>query len=93
MKGSQYAVAEGDIGFSVAQYQNAGFGELYLAVNRGASYLELAATINGVQASRIEGTGIFASPAADFLTKRYNVVDITSAQGSGKVIIFCPNIP
>ena len=49
------------------------------------------ATINGRKVTRTEGTGIFINPASDYITYKYNVVEISSDDGTATVIIMNPN--
>ena len=88
LSGCKYAVVNGTI--NVCQFQNAGFGELYMAVGEmGAGNFK--ATINGRKVTRTEGTGVFINPASDYITYKYNVVEISSDDGTATVIIMNPN--
>ncbi len=88
LSGCKYAVVNGTL--NVCQFQNAGFGELYMAVGEmGAGNFK--ATINGRKVTRTEGTGIFINPASDYITYKYNVVEISSDDGTATVIIMNPN--
>ena len=49
------------------------------------------ATINGRNVTKTQGTGVFMNPASDFLTYKYNVVEISSDDGTATVIILNPN--
>ena len=90
LKGCQYSIVTGTLNVCEFQNENAGFGELYMAVGEmGAGNFK--ATVNGKDVTKTEGTGIFMNPAADFLTYKYNVVEISSDDGSAKVIILNPN--
>ncbi len=95
LKGSQKAINAGSTfsTLNVCQYQNAGFSELYIAGPWSAA--GLAATVNGVADSvTVEGAGLRIYNAADYLTKRYNVIKVTTTDGTdGEIIIFCPEIP
>ena len=88
LKGCQYAVVKGQI--VVCQFQNAGFAELYMAVG-GMGAGNFKATVNGKDVTKTEGTGVFMNPASDFLTYKYNVVEISSDDGTATVIILNPN--
>ncbi len=95
LKGSQYAINTGSTfdSLQVCQYQNVGFGELYIAGTWSAA--GLTATLNGfTDGIEIEGAGLHIGSAADSLTKRYNVIDVSTTDGSsGQIIIYCPEIP
>ena len=88
LSGCKYAVVNGTI--NVCQFQNTGFGELYMAVG-GISAANFIATINGQKVTRTEGTGLFINPAVDYITYKYNVVEITADDGTATVIIMNPN--
>ncbi|WP_347994497.1 glycosyl hydrolase [uncultured Eubacterium sp.] len=88
LSGCKYAVVNGTI--NVCQFQNTGFGELYMAVG-GISAANFTATINGQKVTRTEGTGLFINPAVDYITYKYNVVEITADDGTATVIIMNPN--
>ena len=88
LSGCKYAVVNGTI--NVCQFQNAGFGEFYMAVG-GMGAGNFKATINGRKVTRTEGTGIFINPASDYITYKYNVVEISSDDGTATVIIMNPN--
>lgn len=95
LKGSQKAINTGSTfsTLNVCQYQNAGFRELYIAGPWSAANLQ--ATVNGVANSvTVEGAGLRIYNAADYLTKRYNVIKVTTSDGTdGEIIVFCPEIP
>ncbi|MBR2213680.1 MAG: InlB B-repeat-containing protein [Eubacterium sp.] len=95
LKGSQKAINTGSTfsTLNVCQYQNAGFSELYIAGPWSAANLQ--ATVNGVADSvAVEGAGLRIYNAANYLTKRYNVIDVSTSDGtSGQIIVFCPEIP
>ena len=86
--GCKYALIEGKL--NVCQFQNTGFGELYMAVG-GMGAGNFKATINGRNVTKTQGTGVFMNPASDFLTYKYNVVEISSDDGTATVIILNPN--
>ena len=86
--GCKYALIEGKL--NVCQFQNTGFGELYMAVG-GMGAGNFKATINGRNVTKTQGTGVFMNPASDFLTYKYNVVEISSDDGTATVIIMNPN--
>ncbi|WP_448902978.1 glycosyl hydrolase, partial [Eubacterium sp.] len=86
--GCKYAVVNGTL--NVCQFQNSGFGELYMAVG-GISAANFTATINGQKVTRTEGTGLFINPVVDYITYKYNVVEITADDGTATVIIMNPN--
>ncbi len=88
LKGCQYALVKGTL--NVCQFQNAGFAELYMAVG-GMGAGNFKATVNGKDVTKTEGTGVFMNPASDFLTYKYNVVEISSDDGTATVIILNPN--
>ena len=88
LSGCKYAVVNGAL--NVCQFQNTGFGELYMAVG-GISAANFTATINGQKVTRTEGTGLFINPASDYITYKYNVVEVTSDDGTATVIIMNPN--
>ena len=88
LSGCKYAVVNGTI--NVCQFQNTGFGELYMAVG-GISAANFIATINGQKVTRTEATGLFINPAVDYITYKYNVVEITADDGTATVIIMNPN--
>ena len=74
----------------MCQFQNTGFGELYMAVG-GMGAGNFKATINGRNVTKTEGTGVFINPASDYVTYKYNVVEISSDDGKAIVIILNPN--
>ena len=86
--GCKYALIEGKL--NVCQFQNTGFGELYMAVG-GMGAGNFKATINGRNVTKTQGTGVFMNPASDFLTYKYNVVEISADDGTATVIILNPN--
>ncbi|MEI3323686.1 MAG: glycosyl hydrolase [Eubacterium sp.] len=86
--GCKYALIEGEL--NVCQFQNTGFSELYMAVG-GMGAGNFKATINGRNVTKTQGTGVFMNPASDFLTYKYNVVEISSDDGKAIVIILNPN--
>ncbi|WP_347995589.1 glycosyl hydrolase [uncultured Eubacterium sp.] len=86
--GCKYALIEGEL--NVCQFQNTGFGELYMAVG-GMGAGNFKATINGRNVTKTEGTGVFINPASDYVTYKYNVVEISSDDGKAIVIILNPN--
>ena len=88
LKGCQYALVKGTL--DVCQFQNTGFAELYMAVG-GMGAGNFKATVNGKDVTKTEGTGVFMNPASDFLTYKYNVVEISSDDGTATVIILNPN--
>ncbi len=88
LSGCKYAVVNGAL--NVCQFQNTGFGELYMAVG-GISAANFTATINGQKVTRTEGTGLFINLASDYITYKYNVVEVTSDDGTATVIIMNPN--
>ena len=88
LSGCKYAVVNGAL--NVCQFQNTGFGELYMAVG-GISAANFTATINGQKVTRTEGTGLFINPASDYITYKYNVVEISADDGTVTVIILNPN--
>ena len=49
------------------------------------------ATINGRNVTKTQGTGVFINPASDYVTYKYNVVEISSDDGKAIVIILNPN--
>ena len=86
--GCKYALIEGKL--NVCQFQNTGFGELYMAVG-GMGAGNFKATINGRNVTKTQGTGVFINPASDYVTYKYNVVEISSDDGKAIVIILNPN--
>ena len=86
--GCKYAVISGEI--NACLFQNKGFSELYMAVG-GMGAGNFKATINGRNVTKTQGTGVFMNPASDFLTYKYNVVEISSDDGTATVIILNPN--
>ncbi len=74
----------------MCQFQNTGFGELYMAVG-GMGAGNFKATINGRNVTKTQGTGVFINPASDYVTYKYNVVEISSDDGKAIVIILNPN--
>ena len=86
--GCKYAVISGKI--NACLFQNKGFSELYMAVG-GMGAGNFKATINGRNVTKTQGTGVFMNPASDFLTYKYNVVEISSDDGTATVIIMNPN--
>ena len=95
MKGSQYAINTGSTfnALNACLYQNISFGELYIAGPWSAAGLQ--ATVNDEANSvTIEGAGLRIYNAANYLTKRYNVISVSTSTGdSGEIIIYCPEIP
>lgn len=90
LKGSKYAVYEGDAVFSVFQYQGVGNADLYIAPASGYSASNLKVALNGTGAT-INGAGALFSNVASILTYEYNALRITSDGGNATVIIYCPN--
>ena len=88
LMGCKYAVISGEI--NACLFQNKGFSELYMAVG-GMGAGNFKATINGRNVTKTQGTGVFMNPASDFLTYKYNVVEISSDDGTATVIILNPN--
>ena len=86
--GCKYAVISGEI--NACLFQNKGFSELYMAVG-GMGAGNFKATINVRNVTKTQGTGVFMNPASDFLTYKYNVVEISSDDGTATVIILNPN--
>ncbi len=86
--GCKYAVISGEI--NACLFQNKGFSELYMAVG-GMGAGNFKATINGRNVTKTQGTGVFINPASDYVTYKYNVVEISSDDGKAIVIILNPN--
>ena len=86
--GCKYAVISGEI--NACLFQNKGFSELYMAVG-GMGAGNFKATINGRNVTKTQGTGVFINPASDYVTYKYNVVEISSDDGTATVIILNPN--
>ena len=87
LKGCKYAVVKGAL--TTYQFEGEGFGTLCL-IPQGLGAGNFKATVNGKEVET-QGTIAKIKPAVDYLTYKYNVVNISSDDGEVIVIVMNPN--
>ena len=87
LKGCKYALVKGAL--TTYQFEGEGFGTLCL-IPQGLGAGNFKATVNGKEVET-QGTVAKVKPAVDYLTYKYNVVNISSDDGEVIVIVMNPN--
>ena len=87
LKGCKYALVKGAL--TTCQFEGKGFGTLCL-IPQGLGAGNFKATVNGKEVET-QGTVAMVKPAEDYLTYKYNVVNISSDDGEVIVIVMNPN--